>query len=85
MESKSPHRGIDMHRLPVGGDFPGLVFAVGSALIFLIALPALWYLVVGALAVGLVIAAVLQMIHDKPDDSKRFSLKSDLRTDSGSG
>jgi len=42
MESKSPHRGITMHRLPVGGDFPGLVFAVGSALIFLIALPALW-------------------------------------------
>jgi hypothetical protein len=66
MESKSPHRGIDMHRLPVGGDFPGLVFAVGTALIFLIALPALWYLVVGALAVGLVIAAVLQMIHDRP-------------------
>jgi hypothetical protein len=75
MESKSPHRGIDMHRLPVSGDFPGLVFAVGTALIFLIALPALWYLVVGALAVGLVIAAVLQMIHDKPDDSKSFSLK----------
>src|SRR5205823_11306085 len=65
MESKSPHRGIDMHRLPVGGDFPGLVFAVGSALIFLIALPALWYLVVGALAVGLVIAAVL------PNDSRQ--------------
>ena len=20
MESKSPHRGIDMHRLPIGGD-----------------------------------------------------------------
>ena len=49
-----------MHRLPVSGDFPGLVFAVGTALIFLIALPALWYLVVGALAVGLVIAAVLK-------------------------
>ena len=75
MESKSPHRGIDMHRLPVGGDFPGLVFAVGSALIFLIALPALWYVVVGALAVGLVIAAVLQLIHDRPEDSAPGSLK----------
>ena len=75
MESKSPHRGIDMHRLPVGGDFPGLVFAVGSALIFLSALPALWYLVVGALAVGLVIAAVLQMIHDRSDDSQRTTFK----------
>jgi hypothetical protein len=75
METKSPHRGITMHRLPVGGDFPGLVFAVGSALIFLIALPALWYLVVGALAVGLVIAAVLQMIHDRSDESQRTTLK----------
>jgi hypothetical protein len=75
MESKSPHRGIDMHRLPVGGDLPGLVFAVGTALIFLIALPAFWYVVVGALAVGLVIAAVLQMIHDRPDESQRSTLK----------
>jgi hypothetical protein len=44
-------------------------------LIFVIALPALWYSVVGALAVGLVIAAVLQILHDRPDDSKRFTLK----------
>jgi hypothetical protein len=75
MESKSPHRGIDMHRLPVGGDLPGLVFAVGTALIFLIALPALWDVVVGALAVGLVIAAVLQIVHDRPDQSQKLTLK----------
>jgi hypothetical protein len=75
MESKSPHRGIDMHRLPVGGDFPGLVFAVGSALIFLIALPALWYVVVGALAVGLVVAAVLQITHDKTSVSQHRIFK----------
>ena len=75
MESKPPHRGIDMHRLPVGGDFPGLVFAVGSAMIFLIALPALWYVVVGALAVGLVIAAVLQTMHDKANASQKSIFK----------
>jgi hypothetical protein len=75
MESKSPHRGITMHRLPVGGDFPGLVFAVGSALIFLVAIPALWYVVAGALALGLVIAAALQLMHDRPDDSKNLTLK----------
>ena len=69
MESKSPHRGIDMHRLPVGGDFPGLIFAVGCALIFLIAVPALWYMVAGALAVGLVVAAALQFIHDRSEKS----------------
>ncbi len=38
-----------MHRLSVGGDFPGLVFAIGSVLIFLLAIPALWYVVGGAL------------------------------------
>ena len=75
MEGKSPHRGIDMHRLPVGGNFPGLVFAVGTALIFLIALPALWYVVAGALAIGLVIAAVLQTMRDKTDTSQHSIYK----------
>jgi hypothetical protein len=71
-----PHRGITMHRLQVGGNFPGLVFAVGSVLIFLLAIPALWVVVAGALAVGLVIAAVLQLVHTKPDESVRLTIKS---------
>jgi hypothetical protein len=71
-----PHRGITMHRLRVGGDFPGLVFAVGSVLIFLLAIPALWVVVAGALVVGLVIAAVLQLVHTKPDDAVRLTIKS---------
>jgi hypothetical protein len=75
MEDKRPHRGITMHRLSVGGDFPGLLFAVGSVLIFLIAIPALWYVVAGAVVAGLVIAAVLQFGHNKPDDFARLSLK----------
>ena len=70
-----PHRGITMHRLTVGADFPGLVFAVGSMLIFLLAIPALWYVVAGALVVGLVIAAVLQLVHEKPDESARLTIK----------
>ena len=75
MENKSPHRGITLHRLPVEGNFPGLVFAVGSALIFLLAIPALWYVVAGALVVGLVVAAVLQFVHQKPDESERRTPK----------
>jgi hypothetical protein len=74
MESKSPHRGITMHRLQVAGDLPGLIFAVGSALIFLLAIPALWYVIAGALAVGLVIAAVLKLVH-RPDASVRPIIK----------
>jgi hypothetical protein len=63
MDTKFPHRGITMHRLPVGGDFPGLLFAVGCALIFLLAIPALWCVLVGAVAVGVFIAGVLQIIR----------------------
>ena len=65
MKEKYLHRGITMHHLPVGGDVPGIVFAVGSALIFLFAIPALWYLTLGALVVGLVIAAVLQIAQNR--------------------
>ena len=75
MEAKAPHRGITMHRLPVEGNLPGLIFAVGSALIFLLAIPALWFLVVGALATGLVIAAILQIVHRKPTEPRQFSIK----------
>jgi hypothetical protein len=74
MES-TPHRGITMHRLPVAGNFPGLVFAMGSALIFLFAIPALWFVVVAAFAAGLAIAAVLQITHRKPTESAKLTIK----------
>jgi hypothetical protein len=76
MPSENPHRGITMHQLPVAGNIPGLVFAVGSALIFLFAIPALWYVLVAAVVIGLVIAAVLQVLHqERPDETARLSLK----------
>jgi len=76
MHNEYPHRGITMHRLPVGDNLPGLIFAVGSALIFLFAIPALWYVMVAAVAIGLVIAAVLQVLHQRhPDETARLSLK----------
>jgi hypothetical protein len=52
-----------MHQLPVAGNFPGFLFAVGSALIFLIAIPALWFVIAGAAAVGLAMAGVLQLVR----------------------
>jgi type III secretory pathway component EscS len=76
MAYENPHRGITMHQLPVAGDFPGLIFAVGSALIFLFAIPALWYVLVAAVVIGLVIAALLQVVHQRhPDETARLSLK----------
>jgi hypothetical protein len=71
-----PHRGITMHEMPVGGSFPGILFAVGSALIFLFAIPALWYVVAAAAVVGLLIAASLQIFNGThPDETSQLSLK----------
>jgi hypothetical protein len=66
MEDTAAHRGITMHQLPVGGNFPGLLFTVGTALVFLIAIPALWFVIAGAAAVGLAIAGVLQLGRRSP-------------------
>jgi Flp pilus assembly protein TadB len=79
MHSENPHRGITMHQLPVAGNIPGLIFAVGSALIFLFAIPALWYVLVAAVAVGLVIAALLQAcIKNAPTKRRASRLRFDL-------
>jgi type III secretory pathway component EscS len=76
MPSEHPHRGITMHQLPVAGNFPGLVFAIGTALIFLFAIPALWYVLVAAVVVGLLVAALLQVVHrEHPDETARLTLK----------
>ena len=65
MKEKYPHLGITMHQLPIGGNFPGVVFAMGSALIFLLAIPALWYFMMSALVIGLLMAAALQIARNK--------------------
>ena len=75
MDAKSPHRGITMHAMPVGGNFPGMVFAIGSALIFLFAIPALWFVMVAALAAGCVMAALIQIAHRKPTEVTKLTLR----------
>jgi hypothetical protein len=57
--SPYPHRGITMHALSVGGNFAGLVFAIGCILIFVLGLPeARWFalasVVAGVVGVGLI-------------------------------
>jgi uncharacterized membrane protein (DUF106 family) len=73
VENKYPHPGITMHQLPVGSSFPGVLFAVGSALIFLFAIPALWYILVAAIVVGLIFAAVLQFARDSRESRESKS------------
>jgi hypothetical protein len=51
------------------------VLGLFAGLDALIAIPALWYVVVAALAVGFVVAAILQIAHHKPTESAKLSLK----------
>ena len=75
--AEKPHPGITMHKLSFGGGLMGLVFAVGSALIFLVGLPTLWYFVALAGALGVVIAAWLRFLHqDRWNRSQPLSILS---------
>lgn len=63
MRNGQLHPGITIHKLPVGAGFAGLVFTLGSVAIFLIGLPELWYFVVGAIALGIGVAAGLRLVR----------------------
>jgi hypothetical protein len=55
------HPGITMHKLSFGGGFVGLLFAAGSALIFVLGFPTLWYFVALAFALGIGVAVLLRI------------------------
>ena len=71
-----PHRGLTMHEMPVGANVPGLVFLVGSALVFLFAIPALWYVIAASVVVGLLVSALLQLFYrSHPDEAERLTFR----------
>ncbi len=59
------HPGINMHKLSFGGGLEGLTFVMGSVLIFVFGLPALWYFVAFALVLGVGIAVFLRTASDR--------------------
>jgi len=59
------HPGITMHKLSVGGGFIGVVFTVGTALIFVIGFPALWSFVAFSAALGIAIAVLLHLARGR--------------------
>jgi hypothetical protein len=66
--AENRHPGITMHKLPVGGGFIGLLFAAGSALIFVLGFPTLWYFVALAFALGIGVAFLLRIVHQRRSD-----------------
>jgi len=65
------HPGITMHKISFGGGFMGLLFAAGSALIFVLGFPTLWYFVALAAALGVGIAVLLRVLHRTWSDRNR--------------
>jgi len=65
------HPGITMHKLSFGGGFVGLLFAAGSALIFVVGFPTLWYFVALAFALGVGIAVFLRLVSSRRADRNK--------------
>lgn len=61
--SEKRHPGITMHKITFGGGFIGLLFAAGSALIFVLGFPTLWYFVALAFGLGIAIAIFLRLAN----------------------
>jgi hypothetical protein len=73
--SEDRHPGINMHKLPVGGGFIGLLFAVGTAVIFVVGFPTLWYFVALSFGLGVAVALILKYVHQRQSDrSKPLSI-----------
>ena len=73
--SEDRHPGISMHKLPVGGGFVGILFAVGCAAIFLLGLPSLWYFVAFSAGLGIMIAGLMRFFQqDSSDRHKPLSI-----------
>ncbi|HTS05723.1 MAG TPA: hypothetical protein VMP68_09075 [Candidatus Eisenbacteria bacterium] len=62
--SEDRHPGISMHKLPVGGGFVGILFAIGSAAIFILGFQTLWYFVAFSAGLGIAIAALIRIFHE---------------------
>jgi hypothetical protein len=55
------HPGITMHKIPVGGNVVGLVFAIGVVAMILLALPEARSFLALSLPIGVVIGIILRL------------------------
>ncbi len=61
MKDAFPHSGFRIDKIHVGAGFAGVAFTIVSLAIFLVGLPVLWYLLLGAIALGAGFAVVLHL------------------------
>jgi hypothetical protein len=73
MKDDSERAEINLAKIPVSGDLPGLLFAAGTMLIFYWGIPELRFMLPGAIVVGCGIAAALHFFrHGDRDDLHIF-------------
>ena len=67
MEENAPRPQINASKMVVGGGIAGVIFTVGSMLIFLIGIPVLRYLFPAAIVLGCAVALILRLKrHETP-------------------
>ncbi len=59
MRDSERHPGISIHRIAVGGDIMGALFAIGSVLIFVVGVPLGPWFLLGSILLGTVLAVGL--------------------------
>lgn len=65
MRDSERHPGISIHRIAVGGGIMGALFAIGSALIFVVGVPLGPWFLLGSILVGIVVAVALYVWHKR--------------------
>jgi hypothetical protein len=61
MTDARPSPEINMSQIHFGGGMAGLIFTVGSMLIFLLGVPVLWYFFAGGAALGVGFATIFYL------------------------
>ena len=64
MRNESPRVEINLAKILADGNIGGLIFAIGTAAIFLIGIPAIRYMFPAAIVAGCGIAVLLHFIHE---------------------
>lgn len=68
------HPGISIHKIPVAGGAAGLLFVVGSMLVFLLGVPMLRWFFGGAIVFGLAASFALRLAPKRFPRIERFPL-----------
>jgi hypothetical protein len=70
MENEIPTAEINMAKIAVSADIPGLIFTIGTVMTFYWGIPELRYVMPAAIVVGAGVAVVLHFIrHENPPPS----------------